>query len=461
MRQETAPLISALDVTQSGTSADITWTTDENASTEVEYGLNTSYIESSGVTDTSPRVTSHTVSLSGLTECSEYFYKVVSVDSLSQERTSTGSFITTGCIGGAAVLSSTAQDISTSGGSVSLVSDGSGAGIAAPAGFYNQTTNFQIKKLHTSSVTSSIGIPGGVLMVADHTYDLKALSDLDTEVTDFTAQLTITIYYSDSDISGIDEGSLKIYQYHNSAWTELSGCSVNAGSNYVSCTTSQFSVFGLFGTQAVSNNNQSSSQASAPSSSNNGPSVCSAAQPGNADLFQINTTNTAAILYVSAGKGADKYQVIYGFNSTDERYSAIINVNSDMWIVPLEIGGLAPNTTYFFKVKPINNCTAGSVTQSIGVKTNRLKNQTSKFYKNSGIVDKVKSNLKSGVSSFSNKPISTQTPVPQTTSSQPQSNKQIQTNNQAPAVNLPSPVQTPSTPNIFERIISTVKGWFR
>jgi nitrogen fixation protein FixH len=128
----TAPVISAVDVTESGSSATITWTTDETASSEIEYGLNTSYLESSGVTDTSPRVTNHSVALSGLTECSEYYYKVVSVDSLSQERTSTGSFITTGCLGGAAVISSTTQDISTSGGSVSLISSGSGVGITAP-----------------------------------------------------------------------------------------------------------------------------------------------------------------------------------------------------------------------------------------------------------------------------------------------------------------------------------------
>jgi hypothetical protein len=281
------------------------------------------------------------------------------------------------------------------------------------------------------------------------------------EITDFSEPLTITIYYTDVDISGIDEGSLKIYQYHNSVWSELSGCSVNAGSNSVSCTTSQFSIFGLFGTQSVSSSSQSSSSASAPSSSNNGPAVCSAAQPGNADLFQINTTNTEATLYVSAGKGANKYQVIYGFNSTDERYSAVINANSDLWIVPLEIGGLAPNTTYFFKVKAINDCTASSVTQSIGVKTTSSKSHITKFYKNSGIVERTKSNFKSGASSLISKPKSAQSPASQAPNSQPQISNSVQTNIQPEAVNSETPVQTKSAPNFFARIISTVKGWFK
>lgn len=74
----TAPVISS--VATSGvteTEATISWTTDEPANSQVNYGTTTSYGTSAG---SGSYVTSHTVTLTGLSAGTEYFYQVVSTD---------------------------------------------------------------------------------------------------------------------------------------------------------------------------------------------------------------------------------------------------------------------------------------------------------------------------------------------------------------------------------------------
>jgi hypothetical protein len=73
------PVISGVDATAtSATAGTVTWTTDEPASSEVDYGTTTAY-GSSSPTDAA-LVTSHTVSLSGLQPATTYHYRVTSTD---------------------------------------------------------------------------------------------------------------------------------------------------------------------------------------------------------------------------------------------------------------------------------------------------------------------------------------------------------------------------------------------
>lgn len=75
----TAPIISSI---QSGsitsTGSTITWTTNENSSSQIEYGLTSSYGNST--TDNLTPVTSHSVVLSSLTPNTTYHFRVKSVD---------------------------------------------------------------------------------------------------------------------------------------------------------------------------------------------------------------------------------------------------------------------------------------------------------------------------------------------------------------------------------------------
>lgn len=85
--------------------ATVTWTTDDALSSIVDYGLTTSYGNSTTETDISPKVTDHTVSLTGLVACSTYHYRVRSRDVASNALSSSdATFTTTGCVGSAPIL---------------------------------------------------------------------------------------------------------------------------------------------------------------------------------------------------------------------------------------------------------------------------------------------------------------------------------------------------------------------
>lgn len=94
----TAPTFSSISASTTGTSATVTWTTNEAASSQVEYGLTSSYGSTTAETDTSPYVTSHTVQISGLTKCRTYHYRVKSTDASDNQGVSSDyQWFTTSC----------------------------------------------------------------------------------------------------------------------------------------------------------------------------------------------------------------------------------------------------------------------------------------------------------------------------------------------------------------------------
>jgi hypothetical protein len=78
-----APTISSISSSVERTTSTLTWTTNENSSSQVAYGLTSSYGSTTTEADTSTRVTSHSVSITGLTCNTTYHYKVISKDSSS------------------------------------------------------------------------------------------------------------------------------------------------------------------------------------------------------------------------------------------------------------------------------------------------------------------------------------------------------------------------------------------
>ena len=90
----TAPTISAVTATGiSGSAATITWTTNEAATSRVEYGLTTSYGSMTPLDST--LVTSHTMALTGLSPSTTYRYRVRSIDAAGNERVGTNNTFTT------------------------------------------------------------------------------------------------------------------------------------------------------------------------------------------------------------------------------------------------------------------------------------------------------------------------------------------------------------------------------
>jgi hypothetical protein len=108
------PVISNVVATSvSNTSETITWTTDQSASSQVNYGLTTTYTLSSTLDPT--LVTSHSVTLTGLTPGTAYDFDVMSANALSVSSTSTNSSFTTTGTAPAPVISNVGSSGVTSG----------------------------------------------------------------------------------------------------------------------------------------------------------------------------------------------------------------------------------------------------------------------------------------------------------------------------------------------------------
>ncbi len=246
--------ISLVTATPSSISATVTWATDELSSSIVQYGLTNSYGTSTTEADTSPRVTSHSVSLSNLVACTLYHYRVKSNDVANNLSTgSDNTFTTTGCTGSASVINSTTTSITANtGGSVQLNTGADDIVLDIPANATNTNVIYQVKQLDEDEATSTTGLPSGYLLADAHVYNFTAYSDSSTTVTSFDEPIEITISYEDSDVVGMNESTLVIYHYTGGNWTSLAPCIVNTSANTVTCSTTSFSIFGLMGTASAS-----------------------------------------------------------------------------------------------------------------------------------------------------------------------------------------------------------------
>lgn len=97
----TAPTVSSVVSNPSSATAVITWTTNEPASSQVEYGLTSSYTSSTTLSPTA--TTSHSVVITGLTASTTYHFRVRSVDSSGNVGSSTDATFRT--IGGVSLCS--------------------------------------------------------------------------------------------------------------------------------------------------------------------------------------------------------------------------------------------------------------------------------------------------------------------------------------------------------------------
>lgn len=255
------PVITAVGAEASGTGAAvITWTTNEAASTKVRYGLASTNMSTTSESDTSPRVTSHSRTVSNLLSCTTYRYEVVSRDAALN--TATGSvktFTTGGCAGDAEVATGTGTDvIHNATGSTGSIVLPDAVEIEVPSGYLasNATcptgAQFQLKALAAEPVKDELGSPAGKNTIVN-ALDLSAYCPDATRVTSFDEPLSLTFSYDDADVAGLDESSLGVYRWGSgsTAWDQLT-CTLNASANTLACETTRFSSFGIFGTPAAS-----------------------------------------------------------------------------------------------------------------------------------------------------------------------------------------------------------------
>ncbi len=304
----------------------ITWTTNENLSSKADYGLTTSYGDSTAETDTSTRVASHSVSLSGLSACTTYHYRVRSRDAAANEIVDNdNTFTTTGCVGSAPVTATATEQINKATGGTLTLEDGSSHGLTltVPALFAGSDANFQAHQLDKATVLATTASPAGYSAASNHIYELKSLADNATTISTFSNALTVSISYGASDIVGLDESTLKIYRYDGSSWSQLTGCTGDTSAKTVTCTTTNFSVFGLFGV-AVASTSVTSGGAALPEGSWNKPVA-----PINGFGIMINngekqTSSTKVILTLVGGPDTVNMAIsdtINFINSWQEPYS--------------------------------------------------------------------------------------------------------------------------------------------
>jgi len=259
----TAPVLSAITVTDlATTTATITWTSGEAGSSKAVYSTGSSYASTTSETNTSSRVTSHSKALTGLTRCTTYNYKAVSGDVFGNYATSTTALFTTlGCVGNSAPAAATTTTVAVSGTATStLTQSGRTLTVATPANFTatSSTVVIQIRSQEATGVLDATGMPNSLSTAATVVFDVKAIVDDEVELDTFDSPVTITYDYTDDDIVGLDESTLSMYHYHDDAWFELDDCSLDMVGNSITCTTPNFSIFGIFGSPPVTASGSSS-----------------------------------------------------------------------------------------------------------------------------------------------------------------------------------------------------------
>ncbi len=366
---QSGPTIMNISASAVTTSATIDWNTDIGASTRVVYSPDSSFVSSTDETNTSPRLTSHSVTLNNLIGCATYHYEVISTDNISRTSSSTDrTFNTLGCSGGVTPSSVNSNLVNTSETSTASLTDSDNTiTVNAPANFTSTSSQvvIQIKALDSITVLGSIGKPSDSwLSAASVVFDVKALVDSETTLDSFDLPVTISYNYSSSDISGLDESSLWMYHYHNGSWLALDSCSVNTNSKIISCTAPSFSTFALFGHAAVAS--------PAPHNNTGGGGGMQAVKPSAITANGISSTDLS-------------FNINDGANVTGERLVRL-NLNADPKTVKGYIVSIDPNFADVKSLETFNLAVNPTFTlpNIAGVYTLYLK-----YYSTTGIYSKV------------------------------------------------------------------------
>lgn len=240
----------SIEITTATTTATITWTTADAASTKVSFGPTTNLGSTTIEKDISPRVTSHSMTLVNLPRCALLNFTVTSRSTGDTATSSNATFTTKGCVGGGSITSSQFGAITTSAGG-SVTNDRMTINVPTSFTSTSSAATFQAHKLDATTFFSTAGNPTGKNRAGSTVFNLKALTDATTTLSSFTAPVEVSLTYEDSEITNIDEDSLWMYRYDGTDWNPLSNCTVAKNSNTVTCTTTQFSDFSLFGDEGT------------------------------------------------------------------------------------------------------------------------------------------------------------------------------------------------------------------
>lgn len=165
----TAPVISAVTATGSGTSATVAWTTNEAATSSVSYGTSPTALTSTKTASGS--LTSHSVSLTGLTANTRYYYRVTSADPAANSATSPAVNVAPAQYAPAVtpLIRTTVADFATGTLSGSYLSSRSGGEITLAPAVTDEFSGTSLSATWTSTslaTGSSVGVAGGIATIS-------------------------------------------------------------------------------------------------------------------------------------------------------------------------------------------------------------------------------------------------------------------------------------------------------
>jgi hypothetical protein len=361
----TDPVISSVDATSIGsTSVTITWTTDENSSSQVEYGLTGSYGSSTSETDTSTRVTSHSVAINSLKACRRYFYRVKSTDGSSNQAVSTQStFNTIGCAVTEVEVGEESSITTAAGGEFELSNNSSTAKLVIPDGFASENADFQINRLSTTNLPTA---PSNTLLADENVFDLSAVNASGNDLTSFDKNLTFTVTYGSNTETGFEESTLDVFKYNagTSAWDDQN-CTLDSVNNTLTCSLSSFSVYAVFGSEKSESDTGSSSDGLVMPTI---PGCLANAPTSEPNLFKITTTKKSATVYFSPVWQVNDYFISYSTDPSSEAYGTRVTLGYE-GVQKYTINDLNPNQIYYFKVRGQNDCAPGPWSQVLSTQT--------------------------------------------------------------------------------------------
>lgn len=142
----------------------------------------------------------------------------------------------------------------TAGGSTTLFnSNNTTAFFNIPPNFYSESLRLQTNSYAHDVFTTSKPPPSGKNFIGK-AYDFNLYTASGGSVSAVSKPITITLNYTDGEVSGMDESALAPYRYgaSDSAWQLIPGGTVDTANNRVTFSTTLFSSFGLFAALAPS-----------------------------------------------------------------------------------------------------------------------------------------------------------------------------------------------------------------
>ena len=134
------------------------------------------------------------------------------------------------------------------GGQTSLTTTtGTTATVAIPANTVTSTTTLSVTESSAGNIVIGSPAPSGMTVVSG--FNITATAGT-TAVTSFSNNVTITITYTDAQITGLNELSLKIYRWNGTEWVALS-TTINTETNTLTATTTALSKIAVMGETGV------------------------------------------------------------------------------------------------------------------------------------------------------------------------------------------------------------------